>query len=206
MLEIGAKVMIFVVTNRNLVKQGTVFEAVERAARNGANAVILREKDLDSEALKVMGQKMKVITDRYSVPLIVNKNIEVAKEINAYGVQLSFSELSKMQEIGSLNFGVSIHSLEEAIEAQKQGAKYILAGNIFETDCKPGLKGRGLDFIIELSNNISIPIVAIGGISTSNIKEVMNSGAGGAAVMSSAMCDYDESFIRKLKKIISNFQ
>lgn len=192
--------MIYVVTNRILVEKGTILQAVERAAISGAQAVILREKDLEFKDLLLLGSQVKNITDRYDVPLIINGSIKVAKLINAYGVQLTYEAMNSVGESGSIRFGVSIHSVEEAIEAEKKSAKYIIAGNIYDTSCKPGLKGKGIKFVKELSNNISIPIIAIGGINISNAKEVMESGASGVAIMSSAMSDYDGSFVRRLKE------
>ena len=83
--------------------------------------------------------------------------------------------------------GVSIHSLEEAKEVETLGATYVVAGHIFETDCKKGLEPRGLNFIKELSSILTIPVFAIGGIDEKNSLSVIDNGAFGVCMMSSLM-------------------
>ena len=82
---------------------------------------------------------------------------------------------------------MSIHSLDEAKEVENLGASYLVAGHIFETDCKKGLKPRGLKFIEDLSSTLTIPIFAIGGIDEKNSQSVINSGAFGVCMMSNLM-------------------
>ena len=92
--------------------------------------------------------------------------------------------------------GASCHSLEEALEAERLGCTYIIAGHIFATDCKKGLPGRGLDFLKSICENVSIPVYAIGGIDSSNIEAVRNAGAKGACVMSGFMqCEDVETYL-----------
>ena len=88
-----------------------------------------------------------------------------------------------------LAVGCSVHSVEEAKEAQKLGATYLTAGLIYTTDCKKGLPPRGLDFLREICNAVTIPVYAIGGIhaGTRQIQEVMDCGASGACIMSEMM-------------------
>jgi thiamine-phosphate pyrophosphorylase len=178
---------LYVVTNRQLIEKGNIFSVIENAVQGGADAVILREKDLPSNELLLMAKKLKAITDKGNIPLIINNNIEVATEINAYGYHTSFQNFinTKIKFQGAK--GVSVHSLQEALKAEKLGADYLLSGHVFETDCKKGLKGRGISFIKEICNQVYIPVVAIGGISEKNIAEVLNCGAYGIAVMSSVM-------------------
>lgn len=83
--------------------------------------------------------------------------------------------------------GISTHSIEDAIIAQRLGATYITAGHIFATDCKMGVPPRGLTYLKEVCNVVSIPVFGIGGITSENAKEVINHGAQGICMMSSLM-------------------
>lgn len=183
---------IYVVTNRHLIEQSSnLCEVIEKCAFKGADGVILREKDLEYEALKHLGKKIKVITDKYNIPLIINGNIKVALDINAYGFHTGFENFKNMKIneniCKKIAVGVSVHRAEEAMEAEKLGASYLLAGHIFETDCKLGLKGRGVEFLEKICESVTIPVIAIGGIKEDNIKKVLNAKAYGVAIMSSAM-------------------
>lgn len=199
--------MICVVTNRTLIKKGNIYTVAENVVKNGADAVILREKDLSYESLLNMSRKIKSITDKYNVPLIINGNIGVALNIKAFGFHTSYEIFKKSDYKNNiyekLRIGVSVHSIEEAKEAESLGANYLLAGHIFETDCKKGLKGKGLGFIKEMHQNTSIPLIAIGGINCSNLKDVLSKGAYGAAIMSSAMAWEGGKVVRNLKLLLN---
>lgn len=213
MFELKKDKKIFIVTNRHLIEEGNIYDVIEKCAVKGADGVILREKDLGYDSLKNMAKRIKSITDKYKIPLIINGNIDVAKDINAYGFHTGIAGIRRMgstshmisehieEDLESayatfrrgeydskkLILGVSIHSVEEAIEAEKLGANYLIAGNIFETDCKPGLKGRGIDFVGKVCESVDIPVIAIGGITPDNLDELMDTKVFGAAVMSYGM-------------------
>ncbi|NEZ48130.1 thiamine phosphate synthase [Clostridium botulinum] len=193
--------MLCVVTNRKLVQNEDFYDVIERVAKGKVDYLILREKDLDSDELFTLAYNVKTITDKYNVPLIINGNLEVAEHVNAYGCQLSYNMLMKCKlwKKLKLKIGVSVHSIEEAVNAEKVGVNYILAGHVFETDCKKGLKGRGLKFISDISNNICIPLIAIGGINESNVQSVIKSGASGVAIMSTAM---EKGNVHKIQEIL----
>lgn len=196
---------LYVITNRKLINKGDVFTVVEGAISGGADAVILREKDLSYEELLPMAQKLKDITAFKNIPLIINGNIEVAEKVKASGIHLSYEYFIKNQ----INFkgirGVSVHTVEEAVNAEKLGANYILAGHVFETDCKKGLQGRGIAFIENICNKVKIPVIGIGGINESNIKLVLKAGASGVAVMSSIMVEEEPKYkTNSLKSAIMN--
>ena len=97
--------------------------------------------------------------------------------------------------------GTSVHSVEEAVEAENKGVDYIIAGHIFETDCKKGLAPRGTDFLHEVCKNVKIPVYAIGGINPENIGQVVRTGADGACIMSGFMtCENPSEYINNLRK------
>jgi thiamine-phosphate pyrophosphorylase len=214
MFELKRDKKIFIVTNRHLIEKGNIYDVIEKCAANGADGVILREKDLAYDSLKKMAEGIKNITDKYNIPLIINGNIDVAKNVNAYGFHTGvygFKRMSPMSQVISkheekeglectfaafrgreydskkLVLGVSVHSSEEAIEAEKLGAQYLIAGHVFETECKPGLKARGIEFIQKVCESVKIPVIAIGGITPNNLNEVLNTKVFGVAVMSYGM-------------------
>ena len=99
--------------------------------------------------------------------------------------------------------GTSCHSVDDAINSEALGCTYVTAGHIFETDCKKGLPGRGLPFLRELCEAISIPVYAIGGISPENISRVREAGAVGACLMSSLMmCEDVEGYLGSMEERI----
>lgn len=179
---------LFLVTNRKLVKNKNMLDIIRESVLAGADAVILREKDLNSDKIIPIAENIKKITEPQNVPLIINSNMEAALKINAEGFHTSY--LNHMNGHFKFNgiLGVSVHSTLEAVKAQEKGADYLLAGHIFKTDCKKGLKPRGIAFLKDILDEVSIPVIAIGGINETNIDEVLKTGVCGAAVMSFVMC------------------
>ncbi|WP_132996136.1 thiamine phosphate synthase [Sporanaerobacter acetigenes] len=191
--------MLYLVTNRHIVR-GNFLKNIENALAGGVDRVILREKDLECKELFLLSKYVKVITDRYDVPLIINGNIDVAEKTGAYGFHCEFQDFieNKYKYDGVL--GVSIHSIEEGVKCEQLGADYILAGHIFETECKKGLPPRGIEFLKELKENVSIPIVAIEGIDAKNEKKVIKMGMEDIAVMSYIMKSKDPYYSAKVLK------
>ena len=186
--------------NENLEKQiKKIFSAYEKKIilKNfEIVALTLREKDLDKNEYLNLVKKIYPICKKYGIDLILHQNydLNLDKKYKIGGFHLSyeiFKSLNKNIREKLIKkykrIGVSIHSLEEAKEVENLGATYVVAGHIFETDCKKGLKPRGLNFIEELSSILTIPIFAIGGINEENSNLVLNSGAFGVCMMSSLM-------------------
>jgi len=182
---------LYLITNRKLVADGNLLTVIEQAVAGGIDAIILREKDLPGDdLLKIAMQIKKMIADR-PVYLIINNNLEAAKAIQAGGYHTSFDNF--MQQPLRFNGwnGVSVHNLDEAIRAEKYGASYLLVSHIFATDCKKGLKPKGIQLIRDIKTNVNIPIIALGGINPENAGQVMAAGADGIAVMSFIMQSND---------------
>ena len=101
------------------------------------------------------------------VPLIINQNISVAAKLKLPNIHLSMPDLRKYKNelLPFIQLGASVHSVSEAVEAQELGASYLIAGHIFSTDCKKGVPPRGLSFLTEVCDAVTIPVFAIGGIS-----------------------------------------
>lgn len=192
--------MLHLVTNRKLIPDGNILRVVEESVNAGIDSIILREKDLGYDDLYAMAKKIKIIADKKNVPLIINGNLDVARDLNCHGFHIGFNCIKNKLPIFNGIIGISIHNVEEAIKAQNLGADYIIAGHIFPTDCKKGLNPRGIEFIKKLKQNIQIPIVSIGGINENNIKTAYECGSNGVAIMSLIMkSDNISNTIRKLK-------
>ncbi|MEG2353020.1 MAG: thiamine phosphate synthase [Clostridium sp.] len=185
---------LYLITNRKLCDEDIFLNVIKEASYSGVDKIILREKDLPTVKLeKLYKDILSVINTDCKV--IINSNINLAKKYDAYGVQLSFRDF--IQYNGSCGIkenikfngvvGVSIHSLEEAKEAEVLGADYILASHIYPTKCKEGLEPRGIEFIEEICKNTMLKVIGLGGISKYNFQEVVEAGASGIAVMSQIM-------------------
>lgn len=197
--------MLYLVTNRKLVKKGTFLSVIEAVISGGVDGIILREKDLNDEELLSLSILIKDYIGDRDIQLCINSNLAVAKEINASGYHSSFEDFIRRDIDYNGILGVSIHSKEEAVKAERKKANYLLAGHIFETDCKMGLKPRGTQWLKEIVSNCNIPVIAIGGINKHNAMEVLKAGAIGFAVMSEIMSSEDpESTTAELKKIMES--
>lgn len=177
--------MLYLVTNRKLAV-APLDELIEKSIQGGVDRVILREKDLVDEELLPLARRVKKVTDALDTPLIVNGSLSVAREINAWAYHTNFQNFVEHGKHYP-KLGVSIHSVEEGVEAEKLGADYVLAGHVFATDCKRGLAPRGLDFIEKLARRLTIPVIGIGGINPQNAHLVYQAGAQGLATMSYLM-------------------
>ena len=175
-----------VITNRHLCN-GDYYEQIEKVARLRPFALILREKDISDEEYMEMCKKVKEICDKYDVRFIVHQRVDIAKKLGYRNIHISYSLLDSIDYDKFDYISVACHSLEEAIDIDKSYANQIVLGTIFETDCKLGLKGKGTEFVREVSAHTSKPIYAIGGIKESNISEVIKAGAKGGCMMSRFM-------------------
>ena len=199
--------MLYLITNRKLVQSGNIYSVVIEGLRGGVDAVILREKDLPYEKLIPMAFKLKNITNSFGAKLIINNSLRTAKMSGADFFHIGIERLSeKKLDLKGVLFGLSVHSLEEAVEAERLGAKYILASHIFKTDCKKDLQPKGTQLIKNIKSKVNIRLIALGGINEHNIERVFKAGANGAAVMSYIMAS-DTPYLsaKGLKDTILNF-
>ena len=193
---------ILCVTNRALCREDflTRVRAVAKAHPAG---IILREKDLSPEEYRALAAEVMAICSASGVPCILHTFAEAAMALGADKLHmplLLLRQISKEDRAGFSLLGASCHSVGDAVEAQRLGCTYITAGHVFDTGCKQGLPGRGLAFVREVCESVSIPVYAIGGIGPENIGAVRRSGAAGACVMSGAMtCAGPEEFLALLR-------
>ena len=119
--------------------------------------------------------------------IVINDRIDIAILLNIPRVQLGYRSTdvkSVKEKFSYLHVGYSVHSLDEAIVAFKNGADSLVYGHVFPTDCKKGVPARGLEEVSDIATCLSIPITAIGGITTENTGDVLTNGVSGIAVMS----------------------
>lgn len=180
---------ILCITNRKLCKEDFL-KRIETIAATHPKAIVLREKDLAEQEYKILAEKVIRICKNYEVPCILHSFTKAAIALHVKAIHMPLPLLRNMTPQEKSHFeiiGASCHSLEEAQEAEKLGCTYITAGHIFLTDCKKGLPGRGLSFLQNICENISVPVYAIGGISNENIDAVRQTEAAGACIMSGFM-------------------
>lgn len=193
---------ILCITNRSLCKEDFL-KRIEKIASENPTGIVLREKDLTEKEYKDLAAKVIEICNRYNTPCILHNFTKVAIELNHPYLHLPLHILDNISAEDRGKFkvlGASCHSVDDAVRAEKLGCTYITAGHIFDTDCKKGLPGRGLDFLKNVCESVEIPVYAIGGISSGNIKAVKNAGAKGVCVMSGTMmCEDVEEYLGEFR-------
>ena len=175
------------VTDRKRCLGRDLEEVVEQAVAHGAGMVQLREKDLSARDLFELGTRVQnAIAGR--AKLILNDRVDVALALNADGVQLpedGFSVADARRIVGpDLLIGRSVHSVSGAVEAQSDGADFLIAGTIFPSPSHPDGPAQGTNFLHALDREVSLLILAIGGVTSQNLREVMEAGCSGVAVIS----------------------
>lgn len=180
---------ILCVTDRTLCAPRFLAQVEAIAAAHPAG-LILREKDLPEADYQALASDVLRICKQYEVPCILHTFVGAAQALGVKYIHLPLPVLraqSKETLSGFAQIGVSCHSVAEALEAQALGATYLTAGHIFLTTCKPGLPGRGLDFLREVTQAVNLPVYAIGGITADRVPELQAAGAAGACLRSSLM-------------------
>lgn len=183
---------LYLVTDRSFLGGKSIEEAVEEAIKGGVTLVQVREKDASSREFYEVALKVKEVTDKYKVPLIIDDRLDIAQAVDASGVHLGQSDLPLKLARNILGkdkiIGISVGNVAEAKEAEAAGADYVGIGTIFFTGTKKDIKTPiGIEGLTEIVENIKIPSVAIGGINQENAKAVLRSGTNGVAVISAIL-------------------
>ena len=189
---------LYLVTDCRWLGERTLWDSVEEAICGGVTLVQLREKEISSKDYLELAQRVKEITDRHGIPLIINDRIDIALAIDADGFHLGPEDLPvplarKLLGDGKI-IGASAASVDEALLFQEQGADYLGVGAVFPTATKRGTEKVGLEDLRGIKSAVHIPVVAIGGINAENAKPVMETGVDGVAVVSAIM---DQTDIRE---------
>jgi thiamine-phosphate pyrophosphorylase len=182
---------LYLVTDRRWLGDRTLWDSVEEALQGGVTLVQLREKEISSKDYLALALKVKDVTDRYGIPLIINDRIDIAWAIDADGVHLGPEDLPVplvRQLLGDGKIiGASAASVAEALLYQAQGADYLGVGAVFSTATKRGTEKVGLEDLRGIKSAVHIPVVAIGGINAENAGLVIETGVDGVAVVSAVM-------------------
>ncbi|MGM9531825.1 thiamine phosphate synthase [Intestinibacter sp.] len=210
---IRKSMLLYAITDRAWLKEGETLEGVvEDVLKSGATFLQLREKIQGHEEIVEMAKKLQALCKKYNVPFVVNDDIMAAKEMDADGVHIGQSDMeyTKAREILGPDkiIGVSAGNLQEAKEAERVGADYIGVGAVFHTDTKKDATSLTMDQLKEICEAVSIPVVAIGGISVDNALELKGTGVDGICVISAIFGSENPSEATKKlldlsKKIVS---
>lgn len=180
---------IVAVTNRHLCR-GDFFYQIEKITSFGVKAVILREKDLTEEEYEQLAEKVLKICEKSNTECILHNFPQAAQRLGCHRLHMPLPALSKLSDQQRQAFcllGTSVHSVQQAQEAESYGVDYVTAGHVFATECKKGLPPRGIDFLQDICQTVQVSVYAIGGIHPDNVQQVLNAGAEGACMMSEFM-------------------
>ena len=194
--EIRKAMLLYAVTDQMWLKDGEkLADVVETVLQNGATFLQIREKDLAEYAFEAEAERLKTLCAQHGVPFVVNDSVEIALQCEADGVHVGQSDI-KGRDIRAIIgpdkiLGISAGTVEEAVAAEKAGADYIGVGAVFPTDTKKNATPMTMELLKEIVSSVSIPVVAIGGISAENILQLRGSGVDGVAVVSAIFAAED---------------
>ncbi|HGP8560256.1 thiamine phosphate synthase [Streptococcus mitis] len=202
---------LYLVTNRYQDSLESFLEKVETACRSGVTIVQLREKNLTTNQYYQLAKQVKEITDSYQVPLIIDDRLDVCLAVDAAGLHIGDDELPvsvARQVLGPEKIlGVTAKTVKRALEAEEGGADYLGTGAIFPTTTKENAPITLISTLKTICQRVAIPVVAIGGLTSENIDQLMGTGIAGVAVVRDLMQAEDietktQAFLTKLDDII----
>ncbi|MBD8134312.1 thiamine phosphate synthase [Peribacillus frigoritolerans] len=184
---------------------------IAQSVSGGVSIVQLREKNNSSLSFYKKASALKQLLNELSIPLIINDRVDIALAVGAEGIHIGQDDLPlpvvKKMVPEDMIVGVSVSTLEEALEAERNGADYIGVGSVFPTKTKQDATLMALEDLGEICRGVSIPAVAIGGITADNISALSDSGLSGTAVVSAIMnADNPKTASESLLKIIKDFK
>lgn len=180
--------LLYAVTDRMWTGKKTLYEQIEEALKGGITCLQLREKKLGEEEFLEEALKIKSLCNSYNVPFIINDNVDIALKCGADGVHVGQHDMQAenvRKLVGEdMIIGVSARTVEQAVLAEKNGADYLGVGAVFNTSTKTDANSVSFQTFSEICKAVSIPVVAIGGISSENILQLSGLGADGVALVS----------------------
>lgn len=187
--------LLYAVTDRSWLHGQSLYDQVREALEGGTTMLQLREKELDYGRFLEEGLEIQKLCRRFHVPFIINDNVTLAKEIGADGVHVGQSDMAAGDVRALLGpdkiLGVSAQTVEQAVLAEKSGADYLGVGAVFPTGSKADAVEVSHNTLREICSAVSIPVVAIGGITRDNISQLAGSGICGIAVISAIFAQAD---------------
>ena len=203
---------LYLVTNRYQDSLESFLEKVETACRSGVTIIQLREKNLTTNQYYQLAKQVKEITDAYQVPLIIDDRLDVCLAVDAAGLHIGDDELPvsvARQVLGPDKIlGVTAKTVKRALEAETSGADYLGTGAIFPTTTKENAPITLISTLKTICQTVAIPVVAIGGLTSENIDQLIGTGIVGVAVVRDLMQAEDieaktQAFLTKLNDIVS---
>ena len=198
--------LLYAVTDRAWTGKQTLYEQVEAALKGGVTCVQLREKELDETVFLQEAKELCALCRRYGVPFLVNDNVEIAIACGADGIHVGQEDLAAgevRRRVGeTMILGVSVHTVEEACQAVRDGADYLGLGAVFPTNTKTDVEQMSNETLRAICDAVDVPIVAIGGINRGNILKLAGSGVDGVALVSAIFSAEDiERTCRELRAL-----
>lgn len=201
--------LLYAVTDRHWLGDETLYEQVEKALKGGATFIQLREKELAEDEFLREAKELQQLCKEYGVPFVINDNVEIAKAINADGVHVGQSDMEALDVRAVVGddaiIGVSAQTVEQALLAEKHGADYLGVGAVFSTNSKDDADDVSHEELKRICEAVSIPVIAIGGISKDNVSELAGNGLDGIAVISAIFGQPDiEGATRELLELTAD--
>jgi thiamine-phosphate pyrophosphorylase len=189
------ELLLYGVTDRHWLNGRRLYDDVKESLDGGVTFIQLREKTLDEETFLLEAKEIKSLCEAYHVPFVINDNVDIAKKINADGVHVGQDDMNVEDVRRILGeekiIGVSASSVEEALCAEKGGADYLGVGAVFPTSSKDDASDVSFEILKEICEAVSIPVIAIGGISKENVHKLSGTGIVGIAVISAIFSKED---------------
>ncbi len=202
-----SNLLLYAVTDRAWVGKKTLLEQIEEVLRGGVTLLQLREKNLPEEEFLKEAIQVKELCHRYNVPLIINDNVDVAEKAGADGVHVGIEDapVGEIRRRMGPDFiiGATAKTVEQAVFAEQSGADYLGVGAVYPSPTKKNAIRITKEQLLEICSAVSIPAVAIGGITAENLPPLAGSGIAGAAVVSAVFgAENPETAARQLKEIL----
>lgn len=189
------RLKLYLVTDSGILKDRDFYKCIEDALKGGVTTLQLREKESSGKEFLEKAYKLRALTIKYNTMFIINDRIDISLLVDADGVHVGQSDISVLEARRLLGngkiIGVSTRSIEQALEAKKNGADYIGVGAIFGTKTKADAKTINIDTLKSIKENVDIPIVAIGGVNLENRKQLEECNIDGYAVVSAILGSED---------------
>ena len=206
MYDVKKAMLLYAVTDRSWTGKQTLYEQVDAALKGGVTCVQLREKHLSKEAFLAEALELKELCHRYGVPLLINDDVEIALASQADGVHVGQSDMEAASARKLLGpdkiVGVTARTVEQAKAAEVAGASYLGSGAVFGSTTKEDARPLDHSVLKQITEAVSIPVVAIGGITKGNLPELHGTGVDGVALVSTIFSAFDiEAECRALKTL-----
>ena len=202
------QIVLYGITDTSWLHGKTLYELVEEALKGGVTMLQYREKKRKKEEFIEEAKQILQLCQQYHVPFIMNDDVELAKEIGADGVHVGAKDMSPKQARAILGedkiIGVSARTVEDALQAEQNGADYIGSGAVFTTGTKKDAKPLEKEVLKQICESVRIPVVAIGGIAKENVEQLENTSISGIAVVSALFAAEDvKKEAQDLKQLVN---